>query len=517
MNEAVQNIVIVGGGTAGWITAGTLAAKLKNKFSSGYSITLVESAAIPTIGVGEGTWPTMRNTLKNMGVRETDFIRECHVSFKQGAKFAQWTTGHKNDFYYHPLVLPQDHESIDLVPHWQDNHAEHSFSNMVCPQETLCELGLAPKQIITPEFAAVANYAYHLDAGTFSEFLKKHCIEKLKVKHIIDDVIQVNSQPNGDIASVATQSNGDITGDLFIDCTGFSSLLLGQHLNVKFVSCKDSLFTDKAIAVQVPYPDENSEIQSHTLSTAQAAGWVWDIGLSSRRGVGHVYSSQHMSADHAHQALLNYLTPSVNNPDALNFREISFDAGHREKFWHKNCVAIGLSAGFLEPLEASALLLIEISAQMVADQLPANRVAMDIVAKRYNKTFIYRWQRIIDFLKLHYTLSQRTDNSFWQDHRDPSTLSEQLKEQLELWRYHFPCDGDFESALEVFPAASYQYVLYGMGFKTQPNAFGLAEQNKAAAQAAFIKNAQQTQQFQSILSSNRELLNKIHQYGLQRI
>ena len=517
MTEAIKNIVIVGGGTAGWITAGTLAAKLKNKFNSGFTITLVESDNVPSIGVGEGTWPTMRNTLKNMGIRETDFIKQCHVSFKQGAKFAQWVTGEKNDFYYHPLVLPQDYQSIDLVPHWQASHTKQSFANMVCTQERLCELGLAPKQIITPEYAAIANYAYHLDAGAFAEFIKKHCIEKLAVNHIVDDVTKINSHENGDIASVTTKVAGNIQGDLFIDCTGFSSLLLGQHYNVPFISCQDTLFADQAIAVQVPYADEQADIQSHTISTAQSAGWVWDIGLSTRRGVGHVYSSSHISEDQAHQELLNYLKPTVAEPEKLNFRNIAIKAGHREKFWQNNCVAIGLSAGFLEPLEASAILLIEISAQMIADQLPANRTTMDIVAKRYNQTFTYRWQRIIDFLKLHYSLSKRTDSQFWLDHRDPSTMSEQLKEQLELWQYHFPCDGDFESALEVFPAASYQYVLYGMGFKTQDNAFGLSEQSNAMANAAFEKNYQETQRLTSSLLSNRALLNKIHQYGLQRV
>jgi flavin-dependent dehydrogenase len=517
MLNSTKNIVIVGGGTAGWITAGTLAAKLKQKVNSGYSITLIESANVPIIGVGEGTWPTMRNTLKNMGVRETDFIKECHVSFKQGAKFSQWATGKSDDFYYHPLVLPQGHENIDLAPHWQANYPSTSFSTMVCPQESICELGLAPKQIITPEYNAVANYAYHLDAGTFSEFLKNHCIDNLSIKHIVDDVVHVNPNAIGDIESVSTQSNGNIEGDLFIDCTGFKSLLLGQHFKVPFVSCQDTLFTDQAIAVQVPYPDENSPIQSHTISTAQSAGWTWDIGLSTRRGVGHVYSSRHISEDQAHQELLNYLKPTVDKPEKLSFRNIAINSGHREKFWQKNCVAIGLSAGFLEPLEASAILLIEISAQMIADQFPSNRETMNIVAKRYNKTFIYRWQRIIDFLKLHYTLSKRTDNQFWKDHRVPSTLSEQLKEQLQLWKYQFPSDGDFESSLEVFPAASYQYVLYGMGFNTQQNPLGISQQSSLMAQREFEKNALETQKLTSALTSNRELLNKIHQYGLQRI
>lgn len=517
MANPVTSIVIVGGGTAGWITAGTLAAKLQNESSSGISVTLVESPNIPIIGVGEGTWPTLRSTLKKMGIREADFIRECNVSFKQGAKFAKWTTGADDDYYYHPLILPKGFSSINLAPHWLENNHGKSFSEAVCPQDYLCEQGLAPKQITTPEYAGVANYAYHLDAGAFSEFLKKHCINNLSVKHILDDVTQINSADNGDIASVSTKENGNLEGDLFIDCTGFKSLLLGEHFGVPFRSCKDVLFIDKALAVQAPYADEESPIASHTISTAQDAGWIWDIGLSTRRGVGHVYSSAHTSEEQAHEKLRDYLRPTVPDIDTLNVRKIEITPGHRERFWEKNCVAVGLSAGFLEPLEASALVLVEISAAMIADQLPATREAMDIVGKRFNSTFRYRWDRIIDFLKLHYILSQRTDNPFWIDNRDPNTIPDSLQELMTLWQYQYPWHDDFDRAVEVFPAASYQYVLYGMGFKTQSSHIGMSSQIKKTAQQYFQHNQQEAKQLISSLPSNRELLKKINQYGLQRI
>lgn len=516
MTNEIKSIVIVGGGTAGWITAGVIASTLKKSAGSNYSVTLVESPDIPNVGVGEGTWPTMRNTLNKMGIRETDFIEKCNVSFKQGAKFSQWVTGDKDDFYYHPLVLPQGFHNINLAAHWGEGGNNKSFSQAVCPQEEICELGLGPKKMVTAEYAAVANYAYHLDAGKFSEFLTNHCVENLNVKHILDNVVSVNNK-DGDISSVSTTHNGDVAGDLFIDCTGFKSLLLGEHFNVPFKSCKDQLFSDTAIAVQVPYQDDNSEIASHTISTAQSAGWIWDIGLFNRRGVGHVFSSQYISEEKAKQELVDYLKESCTNTDDLNFRTINFNPGHREKFWEKNCVAVGLSAGFLEPLEASALLLVEISAQMIAEQLPTHRRAMDIVAKRFNETFLYRWDRIIDFLKLHYMLNKRSDSQFWIDHRAPETVSDYLKEQLELWKYQVPSDHDFEHALEVFPAASYQYVLYGMGFKTNANPRGLSDTSYREAQNYFDKNEKQKQEFISTLMPNRELLKKIHRYGLQKV
>jgi hypothetical protein len=477
----------------------------------------VESPNVPIIGVGEGTWPTMRNTLKKMGVRETDFIRECNASFKQGGKFVKWATGEEDDFYYHPLVLPQAYNEANLVPHWQASGNGKSFSEAVCPQEYICERGLAPKMITTPEFASVANYAYHLDAGTFSTFLTKHCVEQLGVRHVLDDVTGINAAENGDIASVSTTQSGDLEGDLFIDCTGFKSLLLGEHLGVPFESCRDILFVDTALAAQVPYQSDDSPITSHTVATAQEAGWIWDIGLSSRRGTGHVYSSAHTDQQRAEEILREYLRPTVNNVDELSFRKISINPGHRTQFWKRNCVAVGLSAGFLEPLEASALLLIEISATMISEQFPATREAMDIIARRYNETTHYRWDRIIDFLKLHYTISTRTDSDFWLDNRDPDTIPESLKELMTLWRYQYPWHDDFDRAVEVFPAASYQYVLYGMGFKTEPSHLFMSESNRKAAARHFMENEKIAQQMASALPSNRELLNKIREYGLQRV
>lgn len=516
MSSSITSIVIVGGGTAGWITAGTIAAKLKNENKAGFTVTLIESPNVPIIGVGEGTWPTMRRTLKAMGIRETDFIKECNVSFKQGAKFAKWVTGEENDFYYHPLVLPQDFDNTNLAQHWVNDNSGQSFSEAVCYQEAICEQGLAPKKISTAEYDSVANYAYHLDAGAFSVFLKEHCVNELGVNHILDDVVKVNSANSGDIASLTTKNNGDLAGDLFVDCTGFKSLLIGEHFKVPFKSCKDILFVDTALAVHVPYPSDDSPISSHTISTGQTAGWIWDIGLPTRRGVGHVFSSKFITEEKAKEELLNYLRPTVENVDNLTIRKIPINPGHREKFWQNNCVAVGLSAGFLEPLEASALLLVEISAQMIAEQLPVNRTTMDIVAKRFNRTFLYRWDRIIDFLKLHYMLNKRSE-PFWVENRNPDTIPESLKELLTFWQYQFPWHNDFEQALEVFPAASYQYVLYGMGFKTALNPFGLSEKSKLMAEKQFQKVAMQTKQLTSKLEPNRVLLKKIYKHGLQRV
>ncbi|WP_340677170.1 tryptophan halogenase family protein [Paraglaciecola sp.] len=518
MDNSIRIITIVGGGTAGWLTAGVIAAEHLANSEQGIEVRLIESPDVNSVGVGEGTWPTMRGTLKKMGISETDFIRECDASFKQGAKFAKWVTGAENDAYYHPLVLPQGFDEINLVPFWQPHGDKVSFADAVSFQGYLCERGLAPKQNTTPEYAHVANYAYHLDAGKFAIFLQKHCTQKLGVKHILDHVTQVNAQENGDIASLSTKKSGDISGDLFIDCSGFNALLLGQHYQIPFISKKHILFNDTALACHVPYASEDSPIASHTISTGQSAGWIWDIGLPSRRGVGHVYSSAHINDDKAEAELRDYIRSSrADVADELLIRKISFDPGHRQLFWHKNCVAVGLSAGFLEPLEASALVLVELSAQMISEQLPASREVMDIVAKRFNDKFLYRWERIIDFLKLHYVLTKRTDSDYWIDNGKAQTIPEALQSLLTLWRYDAPWHHDFTQTDEVFPSASYQYVLYGMGFETLQRQTKRKSDNAELADLNFKKNSELSQKLLAGLPSNRVLINKIHQYGLQKI
>jgi tryptophan halogenase len=514
MMRAIKNIVIVGGGTAGWLTAGVIAAKHRSRMAAGFTITLVESPNTPIIGVGEGTWPTLRTTLAKIGVSETDFFRECDAAFKQGAKFARWTTGAKDDAYYHPLMLPQGFHQLNLVPHWLSDGGERSFCDTVTPQGRICDDGLAPKTIATPEYDAVANYAYHLDAGKFAPFLQRHCSEKLGVRHVLADVRQVLLAEDGDIRAIDTEQAGEIEGDLFIDCTGFRSLLLGEALGVPFKDCGDVLFCDTALAVQVPYEREDSPISSHTISTAQSAGWIWDIGLPTRRGTGHVFSSSHISDDEAERELRAYLGPAGKD---LPVRKIKIRSGHRETFWKRNCVAVGLAAGFLEPLEASAIVLIELSAKLIAEQMPRCREVMDLVASRFNATTHYRWGRIIDFLKLHYVLTQRTDSAFWRDNVLPETIPERLQELMLLWKYQSPWFHDeFDRVEEVFPPASYQYVLYGMGFRTEVEREAVAGDARLA-ERAMRENATQTERLRAGLPRHRDLIRKIREHGLQPV
>ncbi len=514
MNKAIKSVVIIGGGSAGWLTAGTLAAEHHASRSDGIQVTLVESPDIGPIGVGEGTWPTMRSTLSKMGLSETEFLLACDASFKQGSKFIGWRTGAPDDYYYHPFSLPQGYLKTNLAAHWPVTGSDKSFAASVCAQVPVCDRGLAPKQKTTPEYAGVTNYAYHLDAGKFATLLQRHCTEKLGVRHVLANVTAINSDPEGDIGSVSTQEQGDIAGDLFIDCTGFASLLLGKHYGIPFVSRKDTLFIDSALAIQVPYANADDPIASQTNSTAQHAGWIWDIGLPTRRGVGYVYSSAHTSQERAEAALRAYIEPVMGEEAAsASLRKISINPGHRQKFWHRNCLAIGMSAGFLEPLEASALVMVELSAAMVSEQLPATRDAMDVIAKRFNEKFSYRWDRVIDFLKLHYVLSERSDSAFWQDNRALDSIPESLQTLLDLWRDQLPWHHDFDRADEIFPSASYQYVLYGMGFDSGRQAGRRRSYDADIAAQLMRESDAKSRQWTAALPGNRELLRQIAHAG----
>jgi len=509
MPTNIKKIIILGGGTAGWITAGLIA----KKHNSSINITLIESPDISTVGVGEGTWPTMRQTLSKLGISETTFIKRCSATFKQASKFVNWIKD-ENDVYYHPFTEPQAFNKFDLTPYWQKTLSKSkSFSEAVTFQQYLCENGLAPKSIANKEYDSVANYGYHLDASQFINLLREHCSEQLQVNHISDTVEQVNKDNEGNISSLSTINNGKLSADLFIDCTGMKSLLLGNALSVPFIPCSDIFLADTALAVQIPYRDNDSPIASQTVSTAQEAGWIWDIGLQKRRGVGYVYSSKHSTEVKARETLARYLKLPE---DSISAKKISFSPGHRNVFWKNNCVAVGLSAGFLEPLEASALMLIETSANYISDQLPAHKDQMDLVAKRFNSMMHIKWKGVIDFLKLHYVLGERKE-SFWADNRQKESIPESLQEKLLIWQYRSPSEFDFTDSTEPFSAASYQYILYGAGFKTQFEEMEYLYSKDEIAARQFSLNDKRVSQLKFSLPLHRHLIDKVLDVGFSKI
>lgn len=513
MTNAIRHVVVLGGGSAGWLAAGLLAADHRASGPDGLRVTVIESPDVPAIGVGEGTWPTMRDTLRRIGVSENAFVRDCDAAFKQGSCFLRWRADVDGDRYDHPFSLPHGYDRADLVAGWLRQPGA-VFGDLVSFQPALCDLGLGPKQFSTPEFASVANYAYHLDAVKLGVFLRAHCVERLGVRHVAAHVDGVVANANGDVAGLRLRDGTVVEGDLFVDCSGLRALLIGAHCGEPLVERRDVLFNDRAIAVQVPYRDPAAPVACRTLSTAQDAGWIWDIGLPTRRGTGHVYSSAHTSDDAATDALLRYIEATGGDPAAgTPPRRIDLQPGYRRRPWSRNVVAVGLSSGFVEPLEASSLVLVELAATMLVDQLPADRATMDIVAARFNDSFDYRWERVIEFLKLHYLLSAR-DGDYWRDHRRPESVPARLHDLLALWRHRPPSRYDLPRVEEIFPWASWQYVLYGMGFRPEPRATTLGPDAARRADEAFRETAALARKMASALPAHRDLLAHMAGRGL---
>ncbi|MET0288456.1 MAG: tryptophan halogenase family protein [Pseudoxanthomonas sp.] len=517
MEGSISHVVIVGGGSAGWLTAGLIASEHRDRNGPTLRVTLLESPDVPAIGVGEGTWPTMRDTLRRIGVSESDFVRACDATFKQGSRFVGWRDGGADDVYYHPFVLPQGYGETNLVAGWLARDARIPFAHLTSFQPHLCDAGRGPKQFATPEFAAVANYAYHLDATSLGVFLREHCVQRLGVHHVVGHMEGVDSREDGDIAAIRVRGQAPLAGDLFVDCTGMRSLLLGGHYGVQTTPVSTVLFNDRALALQVPYVQPDAPIASHTSSTAQEAGWIWDIGLSARRGTGYVYSSAHTSDEAAEAALRTYIE-KTGGPAADSLppaRRIDLSPGYRRTAWHRNCVAVGLASGFVEPLEASSLVLVELAATRLAEEMPATRADMEILSARFNDTFAYRWQRVVEFLKLHYVLSRR-QGDYWRQHRDPETVPESLQAMLQLWTHQSPSRSDLPRSEEIFPSASWQYILYGMGALPQPRPARRGD-DPAAAEGWFREAATLAQRMLPALPSHRALVEHIKAHGLPRI
>lgn len=461
----VSTVVILGGGTAGWLAAAYLAASSRQA-GRALEITVIEAPDIAPVGVGEGTWPTMRATLATIGIDEREFIHACDASFKQGSRFDGWVDGSAGDSYLHPFTPPPPGDFPALLSAAQQ--AGKPFAAAMSAQAAVCSAQLAPRQPAMPDFEGALNYAYHFDAAKFAQLLAVHATMRLGVRHIADRVTQVIAADNGDIAALSTAAHGEVAGELFLDCSGQAGVLLAQHYGMPWVDRSAVLFNDCALAVQVPVASD-SPIAAQTIATAHAAGWIWDIGLPQRRGIGCVYASRFCDDETALATLLQYAERSVPGIDLAGLapRKLTFATGYRQSLWHRNCLAIGQSAGFIEPLEASAIVMVELSLRALAENFPHRRGSMEFLAKRFNELFHYRWERIVEFLKLHYLLSRRSE-PYWQAQRDGNSVPARLAELVALWHDQPPSAWDFPQVDEVFSAASHQYILYGMGFPLPP-------------------------------------------------
>jgi glycine/D-amino acid oxidase-like deaminating enzyme len=512
-----RSILIVGGGTAGWMTAAYLAKVFGRPEQGGVPITLIESPDIGTIGVGEGSFATIRTTLSTLGIDEARFLREATATFKQGVRFVDWektpvadaggTVRHQH--YFHPFDPPMFAEGAGLLPYWllQDPKTRAPFAEAVTFQKRVAEAARAPKRIHEGGYAGPLNYAYHFDSANLGKLLAAHA-RSLGVRHLAGRIDGVELSGDGSIGAVVSPEHGRLTADLYIDCTGFRAELIGKALKSPYTSVGHQLLTDRALAVQIPDDGPDARIESYTVSTAHEAGWTWDIGLNNRRGIGYVYSSNHSSDDRAAEVLRGYLGPKH---DGLEPRLIRFDTGYRQKQWIRNCVAVGLSGGFFEPLEATGIMMIEVAIALIVD-LFAHTGPMDASARVFNERITQRNEKIVNFLKLHYCITKRQE-PFWRDNADPRTIPDELGALLDMWRYRPPSRFDFLDDIDTFSFFNYQYILYGMNFETDYEAARGSFPAVEAAERAFARVRAFAERAVQDLPSHRNLIHQVYTLG----
>lgn len=455
-------VVIVGGGTAGWLTAAFLQQQLPHTVGRPVAITVIEASDIPTVGVGEATIPSIRQTLAACGVEEHEFLKVCGATFKHGIEFINWredpqTAG--RNAYFHPfgdqiMVAGKDAtwQWLHLPPGQRGAYAER-FS----VQHEIARGGLAPKGFADRPYDGALAYAYHLDAGKLAEFLKT-LSKRRGATHLVQKVVSVAR--NGDDIAAISLDNGDrIAADIFVDCTGFAARLINSDKHNAFNSLSDTLFVDRAVVTRVEN-DSLADVIGYTKSTAQSAGWIWDIALQDRRGIGHVYSSRYIDDDAARAELADYVGVPVDNLEA---RKLDMRIGYHDQQWRGNTIAVGLSSGFLEPLESTGIYLIEMANWAMLEFVP-RYLAGAAPQRHFNRILHHHYTNIADFLKLHYCLSQRRDSAFWRDNCDPATIPQSLRDNLATWAAAVPSVYDFNSTTQCFSATNYKFVLYGMGW-----------------------------------------------------
>ncbi len=455
----MKDILIVGGGTAGWMVAGYLNAQLnQHRNGTRVQITLVEPHIPQRIGVGEATIPTLLKTLKTLGIQEREFMASTDATFKQGIKFKNWKS--LDSHYYHVFDRRPSGARDNAGLHWAVGARTQSFAETVSAQASFCDLALAPKGIGQADYESPMAYAYHFDAEKFAAFLTKKVLAG-GVQRIYGKVLSVQQNERGDIASVTLDDGQSVSADLFVDCTGFSAKLIGETLNADFIDYSPWLLCDRAVTMQIPYTLKAPKQRApFTQCTALSSGWAWDIPLCERRGVGYVYASGFITDDQA-EAELRHLEGA--HAQAIDCRQLRFRSGRRRVSWKNNCIAIGLASGFLEPLESTGIYLIEFASAMLCEYLPLGPDTT-AVAEKFNGMLNQRYDEILDFIALHYCLTRRTDSPFWREVARAERIPPGLTRHLDLWQTK-PCSyTDFHDAAQVFGHMNYEYILYGMGF-----------------------------------------------------
>lgn len=468
-------VVIVGGGSAGWMTA----AYLSRVLTENVEIKLIESAQINTIGVGEATFSTLRLFFEALGLQEEDWMHQCNASYKLAIKFVDWNAERRH--FYHPFQRFDSVDGTSIIEWWlklKRGKAPFDYSCFSVP--AICDALRSPrfhdghvfdrkvdahfssqdpdKALLLEELKIQYPYAYHFDASLLAKYMCRYAQDR-GVRRVVDDVLEVKVADNGFIHGVRTANSGIIEGDLFVDCTGFRGLLINQTLKEPFISFSESLPCDSAIALQVPSYPETNGIQPYTTATALSSGWVWNIPLFHRTGVGYVYSSAFQSRDSAEEEFRTHLG---RRSEGCKANHIRMRIGRCRNSWVGNCVAIGLASGFVEPLESTGIFFIQHGIEQLANHFPKRTFDEESI-RQYNNNVADVVDGVREFLTLHYAASTRNDTPFWKATKTDFVVPPELAERMKLWKKRLPTNRNINSRYHGFEAYSYSCMLLGLG------------------------------------------------------
>ncbi len=527
MDSRIKDVVIVGGGTAGWMAAAYLAKHLQGSAR----VTLMEAPAIARIGVGEATIPNLQKVFfEFLGLAEHDWMRECNASFKIGVRFVNWRTpgpglptprniDGRPDHFDHPFGILPDCDQIPITHYWflkrYLGETEEPFDYACFREPPILDGNRSPCWL---DGKPSTRYAWHFDAHLVAAFLQRHATKYLDVRHIEDELEGVNRRGDGYIESLRTKSGRTLSGDLFIDCTGFRGLLINQALGEPFIDMNDHLLCDSAVASAVSHDDARLGVEPFTSAIAMPAGWTWKIPLLERFGTGYVYSSQFTTED---QAAEDFCRLWGLDPAAASLNKIRFRVGRNRRAWVNNCVSIGLSSCFVEPLESSGIYFIYAALYQLAKHFPDTRFDPTLI-DGFNREIATMFDDTRDFLQAHFRYSPRVDTPFWRANKDLQIASG-LQEKVATYKAGLAVNppitdessyyGSFEAEFRNFwTNGSYYCIFAGLGLlPDQPYPLlTYKTESIRKAESLFDRVKQQQRDLLQTLPSNYEFLHRLH-------
>jgi tryptophan 7-halogenase len=460
----VRSVVVVGGGASGWMSAAFLQRFLNSDPGrvAPVRIRVVEAPDIPIIGVGEATTPSLKGTMKYIGIPETELLKETHGTFKQAIRYEGWGRPEDpQDHFYHPFDYGVQQVYEWMGHTWLERHRDakpFEFGRDLSIQCRLCDHFRAPWNPARRGEITELQYAHHIDAVLLAQLLRRTATQR-GVEHVVGKVVDVALADSGDIAAVVLEDGRHIEGDLFLDCSGFHSLLLANALQEDFLSFAPDLMCDRAVALQIK-EDPSKPIAPYTKARAMKGGWSWTIELQHRHGTGYVFSSKHLTDQQAMDELLQTVGED-RVLDSFTPRVIRMRTGRHRRTWVRNCIAIGLAGGFIEPLESTGIYLSELGVRTLTECWPT-AADRELMAAEYNRRIADFYEELLDFIVFHYRMARRRDTDFWHDAAENGRISGRLEHNLALWKHRAPMPPDDGTRGTVFVHLSYQYIMAGM-------------------------------------------------------